>query len=209
MQNERIKELFLGLTLIVFLILLSVLVISISDGSSQNQSNIISNSYNVNSYNTNSQPSPFYENRIYVEKENVGYVKLSRTYERSKYLDYSDHAYQTRTKSVLGTDVNKYNVYVKNHNYKSGYFTVRYHFKDGYGDVETEKITHHIGPRESKQFLLKDISPRGYEKVSWGYEIISHSKKPAKKYYNNDHNVPDFRGNGFYSSPTKTYFYLN
>ena len=211
MQNERIKELFLGLTLVIFLILLSVLVISISDNSySKKQSNIISNSYNlnspVNSYKVSQPSSPYYGNRIYVTNRNTKYKHLSNSYSKSTYLRYSDHAYQTKTKSILGNDVNKYRVYVKNHDYKGSYFTVIYYFEDYYGNVRTKRITHHIGPRESKIFLLKDISPKEYSRVSWNYEIVSHSKKPTKIYYNSD---AGFQGNVFYGSPTRTYFYLN
>ena len=208
MQNERIKELFLGLTLVIFLILLSVLVISISDNSySKKQSNIISNSYNINSYNTISQnkQTPYYGNRIYIKKD-IRYLKQSNPYSKTKYLRFSGNAYQTRTKGIFGNDINKYSVYVKNQDYKGGYFTVRYYLKDYYGNVKTERITHYISPRESKQFLLKDISPKEYGRVSWNYEIISHSKKPIKIYYNSD---AGFQGNVFYGSPTRTYFYLN
>ena len=209
MQNERIKELFLGLTLVIFLILLSVLVISISDNSySKKQSNIISNSYNVNSYNTISQnkQTPYYGNRIYTTNKGVRYLKQSNSYSKTKYLRFSGNAYQTRTKGIFGNDINKYSVYVKNQDYKGGYFTVRYYFKDYYGNVKTERITHYISQRESKIFLLKDISPKEYSRVSWNYEIISHSKKPTKIYYNSD---AGFQGNVFYGSPTRTYFYLN
>lgn len=210
MQNERIKELFLGLTLVVFLILLSVLVISISDNSySKKQSNIISNSYNinspVNSYQTSQPSSQYYGNRIYIKKD-IRYLKQSNSYSKTKYLRFSDHAYQTRTKGIFGNDINKYSVYVKNQDYKGGYFTVRYYFEDYYGNVKTERITHHINPRKSKQFLLKDISPKEYGRVSWNYEILSHSKKPTKIYYNSD---VGFRENRFQGSSTRTYFYLN
>ena len=209
MQNEKIKELFLGLTLVIFLILLSVLVISISDNSySKKQNNIISNSYNINSYNTISQnkQTPYYGNRIYTTNKGVRYLKQSNSYSKTKYLRFSDHAYQTRTKNILGNDINKYHVYVKNHDYTGSYFTVRYYFKDYYGNVKTERITHYISQRESKIFLLKDISPKEYSHISWNYEIISHSKKPTKIYYNSD---AGFQGNVFYGSPTRTYFYLN
>ena len=208
MQNEKIKELFLGLTLVIFLILLSVLVISISDNSySKKQNNIISNSYNINSYNTISQPSSqYYGNRIYTTNKGVRYLKQSNSYSKTKYLRFSGNAYQTRTKGIFGNDINKYSVYVKNQDYKGGHFTVRYYFKDYYGNVKTERITHYISQRESKIFLLKDISPKEYSRVSWNYEIISHSKKPTKIYYNSD---AGFQGNVFYGSPTRTYFYLN
>jgi len=218
MQNERIKELFLGLTLIIFLILLSVLVISISDNSySKKQSNVISNSYNVNSpvnspQVSQKQQAPSYNyqrNRFYVTNRNVRHTRPSSSYPKSTYLRYSDHAYQSRTKGIFGNDINRYSVYVENHDYKGNYFTVRYYFKDYYGNVKTERITHHISPGKRKQFLLKDISPYGYDRVSWNYEIISHSKKPAKRYYN-DYNYYGQNGrNNFHGSPTKTYFYLN
>ena len=107
---------------IIFLILLSVLVISISDNPySQKQANVISNSYNVNSYNTLSQPSSSYGNRVYTTDRN------------SRYLSYSDYAYQTRKRGILGNNINKYEVHVENQDYKGGYFTVRYYFKDYYG----------------------------------------------------------------------------
>lgn len=211
MGNERIKELFLGLTLIVFLILLSVLVIAVSDSSySQTQTpNIISNSYNVNSnvnsYQVSRLNSP-HGNKIYLADRNVRYTNPPSSYSTSRYLRFSDQTYQTRTRSVLGNKINKYGVYVKNQDYGGGYFTVRYYFDDYYGNVKTERITHYINPGKGKQFLLKDVSPYGYEQTSWRYEVVSHSKKPAKIYYNSD---PVYQRNSFYSSPTRTYFYSN
>jgi len=216
MQNERIKELFLGLTLVVFLILLSVLVISISDNSySQKQSNIISNSYNVNSpvnsYQVSqNQQAPYPKNRVYITDRNVRYTRPSSSYPKSTYLRYSDHAYQTRKRGILGNDINKYGVYVKNQDYKGGYFTVRYYFEDYYGNVETERITHHINPGKEKQFLLKDVSLYGHDRVSWRYEVVSHSKKPTRKYYNGDYGYYGQEGrSNLHGSPTRTYFYLN
>jgi len=142
MEGERIKELFLGLTLIVFLILLSVLVISISDNSySKKQGNVISNSYNVNSYNTNTQSNLPYRNKVYTNK-NVKYVKPSKSYSTSKHLRFPKryghapwkHKVISHPKKPSTRYYNNYNYY--NHNrgnnfrYSRGSPTITYFFSN-------------------------------------------------------------------------------
>jgi len=131
MEGERIKELFLGLILIVFLILLSVVVISISDNSySQKQGNVISNSYNVNSYNSLSKPNPQYGNKVY--NKNVKYVKPSKSYSTSKHLSFpKKHSRASRTHKVISYSKKPSTRHYNNYNYYDRYRKNNFRYSHG------------------------------------------------------------------------------
>ena len=205
MRDDGVKELFLGLILIVFLILLSVLVISISNNYFYQKQGYVATNNNIKlekSYQISQQNLQHWE-RTYTTNKNFKHVK-SKSFSKTKYLSYSSHGNQEKKKGIFGNDIQKYEVNVKNQDYKEGRFTVKYYFKNRYGKVETTQITHQIGAREEKQFLLKDVTPDKYKRVSWRYEVISHSKKSTNDYYNSD---AIFSKNRFHNSPTITYFF--
>jgi len=211
MRDDRVKELFLGLILIVILILLSVLVISVSNNSFYQKQDYVATNNNLKlekSYQISQQNIQNWE-RTYTSNKNVKNVK-QKSYSKPKYLSYSSHGNQEKKKGIFGNDIQKYEVHVKNRDYKEGRFTVKYYFKDSYGKVKTTQITHQIRAREEKQFLLKDVTPNKYKRVSWRYEVISHSKKPTEKYRNSNDDYYNYQTrNNFRGSPTITYFFYD
>ncbi len=219
MVKDRVVEIFAGLSLIVFLILLVLFVFAFTG---QNQT--ISNSYNINTYNTQPKTQKVYTTPINTykvyERHTIPsthsyrpyFISDGRTYiTDAKYtkstehsLRYIDKSYYEKFESVFGTPIEKYIIHVKNREYKGGYFTVKFYFKDYYGKTESETMTKYIPARQEKIFLLKDINSK-HEYQTWYYEVISRTKTPAK-IYSTGNNYINFNKPG---TPTHTYFYLN
>ena len=119
-------------------------------------STIITNSFNTkNYYNTQTKYSP-------------SYTKTQRDY-----LDYVYNAHKKTVKGVLGNNIEHYIVYVKNQDYKPGYFRVNYYFTDYYGNTKTEAITYYIKPKQGKEFIYKNIYKDKYRFHDWNYKVIS------------------------------------
>ena len=161
MEREKVIEIFLGLILIVLLLIMILLFAKTSE--TNNSTITISNSYNTNSYN----------NPLILKNQNYDYIKTN--YE-NKNLRYISNGEYRRTKVIFGNNINKYNVYVKNKEYAGGYFTVKFYFKDKYGNVKTNSETRYIKPHETRKFSYQKV----YDDKTyyWKYNIVSHSKIP-------------------------------
>jgi hypothetical protein len=186
-EEKRILEIFLGLTLIVFLILLAFLVTGVS--AAQESNTAISHSYNVNSYN-NQAPAYTYPVKSYVTSKptypyNLDLRKAYYVDEKVpvRYYDWGDYK---RVDGILGNEVDKYRVYVRNDDYVGGYFKVRFHFSDYYGRTSTESMRYYIPPQQEKTFLYQDITGNRYDHYVWRYEVIPETEVPTKKYYYED-----------------------
>jgi hypothetical protein len=186
-EEKRILEVFLGLTLIVFLVLLAFLVTGVS--ASQESSTTISHSYNVNSYN-NQAPSYTYPIKSYVtSRPTYPYtLDLRKTYyvDEKVPIRYYDRGEYKRVSGILGNEVDKYAVYVRNDDYVGGYFKVRFYFSDYYGRTSTESVRYYIPPQQEKTFRYHDISGDRYTHHVWRYEVIPETEVPAKIYYYED-----------------------
>lgn len=155
-----ILEAFLGLILIILLVIMIFLFTSIN--SATGSTTTITNSFNTNNYyNPYTYPTikhyPFY----------------TKTYYKKNYLDYDCHAYKKTLKGILGNNIEHYIVYVRNQDYKPGYFRVNYYFTDYYGDTKTETMTYYIKPKQAKEFIYKNIYEDKYKFHDWNYEVIS------------------------------------
>lgn len=189
-NQKRVVEIFLAIILVIVLIILILLFTSQSI--TGKPVSTVSNSYNTNSYNTNSynryslsQPSP--PLKLYDSTKHMRYYKPYDPYptyylKDRKYLTYKSGAEQRRVVGLLGNDIDKYAVYVKNTDHMGGYFTVRFYFKDYYGQVITKSATHYVKPYEERAFLYKDIYADRYKHHDWTYEVISQTRIPGEYY---------------------------
>ena len=148
----------LGLILIILLVIMTTLLLAPKNPTGS--STTITNSFNTNNYYNTQKYTPTY-------------YKRTKDYD---YLDYDYYAYKEKTKGIFGNNIEHYTVYVRNQNYKGGYFKVKYHFTDYYGDTKTKTMTHYIKPRESKKFIYKNIYEDKYKFYDWNYEIISRTR---------------------------------
>jgi len=173
-NERRIPEVFFAIILVILLIILVFLFTGISaTGKSTSTTSIVSDSYNVNSYNTNYYSS-------YALPSAIKYVQdkdYSKHYDKTyRYLKYSEKAEHKTYESVFGNEINKYYVYVKNKDYKSGYFTVKFNFYDYCGKTKTVSVRHYIKPGEEKRFFYQSIYSDKYEYHNWDYQVISETK---------------------------------
>lgn len=186
-ERRRIEILVGAIFIVVLLIVVSLVLIL----ASPSQKTEITNSYNTYNLETRSSPShvdsvkPYILDRGY----DVYYVRGDRRYVNDyydkRYLNYDSYSNFEVSEGLFGNDIDKYNVYVFNREYAGGYFKTTFYFEDYYGNVETEVITHYIGPREEQRFIIKDVSPSRYEYRSWWYEVKSMTQAPTRVYYNN------------------------
>ena len=155
MNERRILEALLGLILIILLVIMTTLLLS--PNNQTGSTTTITNSFNTNNYyNTQQKYSPTnYKTKDY------------------DYLDYDYHTYKEKTKGLFGNTVEHYVVYVKNQDYKPGYFRVNYYFTDYYGDTKTETMTYYIKPKESKKFIYTNIYKDKYKFHDWNYKVTS------------------------------------
>src|SRR3989344_213016 len=180
-SRERfVIEVLLGLILVVFLVLLVFLVIGISNYKTiQTQTpTAITNLYNTN-YNTYQQPKTYPTTQ---QGQVVQYTN-SKTYDKNRYMHYNDNARLRKAEGIFGNEINNYEVYVRNEEFKGGYFEVTFYFEDYYGEISRSSETHYIPAREEKKIFYRDVSQQRYKYGDWWYEVKSLSKVPAKVYY--------------------------
>ncbi len=187
MEKQKLIEILAAVNLLVLLLILVFVAFAVSD--SKNYSPNIENSYNVNSYNTHiyESPSPLkpyvvHDGRIYLTDRNR--ERIYYEYEPDRF-DYSSHAKRETSESVLGSELTRYKVYVENHENVGGYFTVKFYFKNYYGNVESETITHYVKARDIEMFQVRYFEDK-YSYRDWWYEVFPRSKAPdsIKIYYN-------------------------
>jgi len=160
MNEKRILEALLGTILIVLLVMMIFLFTTINS-TGNTTTTTITNSFNTNNYYSTPQKySP------------ADYTK-TKDYD---YLNYDYHAYKKTAKGILGNEIEDYIVYVKNQDYKPGYFRVKYYFTDYYGDTKTESMTYYIKPKQGREFVYKNIYKDKYKFHDWHYEVISRTR---------------------------------
>jgi len=174
-KERFVIEILLGLILIVFLIILVFLVIGISkNGKTQSPASVI-NSYNTNYYNSYQQP------REYTTA--YPFVQYMTSSDKNRYMRYDDASRLRKSEGLFENDIDNYEVYVRNEEFKGGYFEVTFYFEDYYGETSRSSVTHYIPAGEEKKFFYKDISPQRYKYQDWWYDVKSLSKVPAKVHY--------------------------
>ena len=176
--NEKtILEILLAIILIVLIILLIFLFTNLSLIKSPTEKSIstsistpssTSGSYNVNSYNTYISYDKYPTTTKYYPKP-----EPKKNY---RYLRYSSKAEHQTSLGIMDNEKNRYIVYVKNKDYKTGYFKVKFYFTDYYGNTRTESIRHYIKPDEEKKFFYQSIYNDKYKYYNWHYEVISETK---------------------------------
>ena len=175
----------------MFLLLIVFIVI----GSSQAKTTI-TNSYNTYTiYSTTPQTqrltystSDYYKPYIIDRGDyaRIYYVPSDFRYAEpyDRYSRYYEWGRLRTVDGILGNDIHRYEVYVKNREYAGGYFNVKFYFEDYYGRTKSESMTYYIPAREEKLFLFKDISPDEYKYYAWWYKVESSTKVPTRVYYN-------------------------
>jgi len=200
-NERRMIEILIGAVFIVLLFLIVFLVVGASGG----EKTTITNSFNTYTiYSTAPQTQPTYAysyTKPYIvdrgdyykpyiidrgDYAKVYYVPRDLRYAESddRYSRYYESSRLRTSKGILGNDIHRYEVYVKNREYAGGYFNVKFYFEDYYGRMKSESISHYIPAREEKLFLFKDISPDEYKYYAWWYEVKSSTKVPTRVYYN-------------------------
>jgi len=203
MEKEKVTEIFLGLSLIILMIIMILLFTNVQASKS---TTTISNSYNTQTYNTNSNyPTSIYNQRTsqtlkkYPTK-NYNYLKYTPTYntynnyptpiynqrtnpivkkyptKNYNYLRYTSVGNHKRYYGVFGNEINEYKVYVRNREYKGGYFTTRFYLTDYYGKTRSESVTHYLKPNEERKFVYKNVYSDGKKYKYQNYKIVSHTR---------------------------------
>ncbi len=216
-KKERfVIEILLGVTLVVFLILLTFMVTAISKPTGTQETPVVANSYDTS---TNTQRvSPYSSNTLsprgvkydtrqpsyrdpygspYRSSYSKPYIVDSYPYVRNRYvqdlryaktsdgyLRYDDLGRRRRVQGLFGNEIDRYEVYVRNRDYRGGYFKVNFYFDDYYGRRSSDSITRYIGSQKESRFVFRDMSREKYKYGDWSYEVISQTKAPTKVYYN-------------------------
>jgi len=201
MEREKVIEIFLGVILIILVI---IMILSFTNAQGIKSTTTISNSYNTQTYNTHSNyPTPIYNQRIDYSLKR--YTTRNYNYQRNTYsnyrnypnpiynqrIDYSLKRYTTRNYNylrytsvgnheryygVFGNEINEYKVYVRNREYKGGYFTTRFYLTDYYGKTRSESVTHYLKPNEERKFVYKNVYSDGKKYKYRNYKIVSHTR---------------------------------
>ena len=119
----------------------------------------------VNDYSYNPSKTYYRKNYDYYDK-----------YEKNLYIRSTSTGYRERYSGVFGNEINEYKVYVRNREYKGGYFTVKFYLTDYYGKTRAESMTHYLRPHEERKFVYKNVFNDGKEYKYWGYKVISHTR---------------------------------
>jgi len=188
MNEKRVTEILLAAIFVVVLIILIILLTSqsiIGKSVPQNSNPQIINSYNT--YQTSQPTTRQYSAPISYSTKYPKYYKVydARDYEKDKYLRYKSLGEKSRAQGLFGNDIDNYIIYVKNTEYKGGYFTVKFYFEDYYGKPRYESVTHYIPAHQKRAFIYKDIYADKYKYYRADYEIISHTKIPNRDYVKN------------------------
>lgn len=195
-NERRMIEILIGVVFIALLFLVVFIVIGISQPKTT-----ITNSYNTYNIYSTAPQTQYVSVKPYIYTDTVSvkpyvidrgdyaliyYVPRDFRYAESydRYLRYYELGRLKESNGILGNDIHRYEVDVKNREYVGGYFSVRFYFEDYYGRTKTESITHYIPTKEEKLFLFKDISPDKYKYRAWWYEVKSLTKAPTRVYYN-------------------------
>ena len=146
------------------------MILSVTNAQANKSTATISNSYNTYIYNTYGDYSiPIYNQR-------TDYPLKKYPTKNYNYLKYTSIGNHERYSSVFGNEINEYKVYVKNKEYKSGYFTVKFYLTDYYGKTKIESITYYLKPHEIKKFSYRNIYSDGKNYNYWNYKIVSNTK---------------------------------
>ncbi len=173
-DDKKVVEILIGATLVVLLIILVFIVIGMQGNTSRNTTTtsnvIISNSFNtvINNEQINSRD---YENDYYNK-----YYKDSCE-EEVRELPFSSRKEHRVVQGVFGNEVDRYYVYVKNLAHTGGYFTVKFYFKNYYGEKDVSSLTKYIDAREEETFIFQNVYEGKYQVTSWSYKVISESKE--------------------------------
>ncbi len=89
-------------------------------------------------------------------------------------LEFSDSEKSYSVTGLLGNEIKRNSVSVRNNENTGGYFTVRFYFKNSYGETKTELETKHIPPHKEEKFHSQKIYSNGYR--YWKYDVTSQSK---------------------------------
>ena len=161
-EERRPIEILIGIIFVVFLFLVIFFVMNLDA-----KETTITNSYNTYNIYSTAQPRYVSTKPYIIDRED--YTRIYYLQEDSRdvesdegYLRYYEEARLKAAEGILGNDIDRYEVYVKNREYVGGYFTVIFYFEDYYGKTRSESITHYIPAKEEKLFLFKDISPYEY-----------------------------------------------
>lgn len=172
-NDKKVVEILVAATLIVLLLILVFVVVGTQGSSKSTTSNvIISNSFNtvVNNENSVRDVRDSYGDAYYNDKYN------SCT-EETRALPFSSSKEHRVVTTVLGNNVDRYYVYVKNLGYEGGYFTVKFYFEDHYGEQDISSLTKYIEPKEQKSFIFQNVYEGKYQVTSWSYKVISESEE--------------------------------
>jgi hypothetical protein len=108
---------------------------------------------------------------IYVTKP--AYTKTTQLF--SEKLSYEDSSRDYIQESFF-SDVQVYEVTIKNTGCKGGYFKVEYNFKTVCGEEKTEYIREYIPYEKEKTFTYKNLDGERQEISSWNYKVISETE---------------------------------
>ena len=222
-KKRMLLEGVLGVLLIAFLVLASIMVVSAYD----KPKTTMTNPYNQNSFSAYPYYSSRYSDSSYyvdypsrkpakpyiVDRRDYGmgyydtdYLRYYRDddYSDRRYLKYDDYGNFKAYPGIIGNRVDSYEVYVRNREYAGGYFKTVFYFEDYYGNIDSKSMTNYIPARDEKRFVIKDVSPPNYKYRTWWYDVVPLTKTPKKTNYNED-----FPYNTLYysNSQPRTYSY--
>lgn len=166
-NEKRVTEIFLATILVLLLIV--IIFLFTSQSTTGKSLSTISNSYNTYYINQDSQTQEYY-------KPYDSIYSLESDLDQKRYLQFKSRSDLIREDRLFGEDIQKYIVYVRNKEYKGGYFTVKFYFEDYYGKETTQSITHYIKPYEEKAFYYKDLYADRYEHYKTYYKVIPITK---------------------------------
>jgi len=164
LNEKRITEIFLGLILIIGLIILIAVFTKPNTTAQQaNSQNQIPQSI-INSYNTNSFNRIIYKNSETSRRKTLTYKKADFSDDK---IRFSSKSKNEKIRGILGNEIAKYTVYVKNRGNEGRYFEVKFSLEDCYGDEETDSMTKYIYPGDEEKFVYTDIKDKYCD---WDYE---------------------------------------
>lgn len=163
MERERVIEIFLGLILIILII---IMILSFTNVQASKSTTTISNSYNTHNTYSN-YPTPTY-------KPIKTYTSERYPTKDYNYLRYTSIGNHEKYYGVFGNEINEYKVYVRNREYKGGYFSVKFYLTDYYGKTRTESMTYYLKPHEEKKFVYRNVYSDGKEYKYWRYKVVAH-----------------------------------